>query len=115
MGDNPGGQTLTIRRRPATATKDANGVTICGDDVLITKTGCDAEMQSAAETQTSITINRQTGWFFLPVDADTRAIDTRDAIDFDGRTFEMTAPRVIEYGVDGEEVQVWCVAEWRKG
>ncbi|WP_076207670.1 hypothetical protein [Mycolicibacterium fortuitum] len=113
---NPGGQTLTIRRRPETVTKDANGITTSDpdDDQLIPKTGCLAEIQSAAESQARVTINRETAWFFFPVDDDTRAITPQDAIDFDGRTFELRAPRVIEYGVDGEAVQVWCVGEWTK-
>lgn len=110
----PGGQTLTIRKRSST-TRDANGVAIPATDVLVVKTGCLAEMQRAEEVQTNVTVNTEIGWFFFPVDDDTRAITTKDAIDFDGRTFEMRSPRVVEYGVDGEEVQVWCVAQWQAG
>ncbi|QKY80169.1 head-to-tail stopper [Mycobacterium phage Jung] len=109
--DNPGTMTLTIRRRNA-PTKDANGVTVPQSDTLITKTGCHAESQRPAETETQITVDTEIMWFFLPVDDDTRAITTRDAIEFDGRKFELRGPRVIERDVDGAEVQVWCVGEW---
>ncbi|AGM12897.1 head closure Hc1 [Mycobacterium phage GreaseLightnin] len=109
--DNPGTMTLTIRRRNA-PTKDANGVTVPQPDTLITKTGCHAESQRPAETETQITVDTEIMWFFLPVDDDTRAITTRDAIEFDGRKFELRGPRVIERDVDGAEVQVWCVGEW---
>ncbi|AWN02611.1 head-to-tail stopper [Mycobacterium phage Xavia] len=109
--DNPGTMTLTIRRRNA-PTKDANGVTVPQSDTLITKTGCHTESQRPAETETQITVDTEIMWFFLPVDDDTRAITTRDAIEFDGRKFELRGPRVIERDVDGAEVQVWCVGEW---
>ncbi|AOT25754.1 head-to-tail stopper [Mycobacterium phage Tortellini] len=110
--DEPGGMSLTIRRRNDPI-KDGNGVSVPQDDSLIPKTGCHAESQRPAETETQITLDSEIMWFFLPVDDDTRAITTRDAIDFDGRTFELRGPRVIEYDVDGAEVQVWCVGEWK--
>ncbi len=95
--DTPGGQTLTILKRAGTPVKDANGITIPGDDTPVVVEGCLAEMQRGEEAVGLTTTNGELGWFFLPVNDDTRAITTRDAISFDDRTFEMRGPRVIEY------------------
>lgn len=111
---NPGGQTLTIRKRNGT-TRDDNGIPIPVADSLISATGCLAESQRPAEVEAQTALDTEIMWFFLPVNDDTRAITTKDAIDFDGRTFELRGPRVIECDVDGNAVQVWCIGEWQQG
>ena len=111
---DPGGDTVIIRRRPTAVTRDRlqRAQHDPADDALIPKTGCHVETQRPAETETLTTNRSEIAWFFLPLDDDTRAIKPSDAFDWDGRTFEMTGPRVIER-IDGEEIQVWCTAQWQ--
>jgi hypothetical protein len=53
----------------------------------------------------------------LPVDADTRALHPKDAIRFDGETFEMTGEARLKKTLDGfdNHVRVFCSREERSG
>lgn len=110
-----GSDTVTIRKRSLGTTRDRLNQKDPADDVLIPKSGCLFEIQRPVETEALATLDSDTAWVFLPVDDDTRAILTTDAIDFDGRTFELRGPRAIERRLDGTEVQVWCTVQWQKG
>jgi hypothetical protein len=106
-----GSDTVQIRKRSTTVTRDRLNKKVAADDVLITKTGCLFEIQRDVEALTLTTIDSDVAFVFLPVDDDTRAIKSIDAIDFDGRTYEMRGPRAIERRLDGTEVQVWCTVQ----
>jgi hypothetical protein len=110
-----GSDTIQIRKRTLSATRNTLNQKTPEADTLITKSGCLVEIQRPAEVEALTTIDTEIAWIFMPVDNDTRGILTTDAIDFDGRTFEVRGPRAIERRIDGTEVQVWCVAEWQAG
>lgn len=110
-----GNDTVVIRTRSRTTTRDRLNSKTPDQDRLTSKSGCLFEIQRPAETEQLATVDSEIAWVFLPVDDDTRAITTFDAIDFDGRTFEMRGPRAIERTLDGEEVQVWCTVQWQAG
>lgn len=94
----------TVRRLP-TDPQPAAAVTI-------TKAGCLVESQSRAEDVGLATRNVEVAWFFLPPDSDTLAITATDVLRFNNRDFQMQGPAAVEYGLDGDPVVVWCVAQW---
>ena len=98
---------VSQRRLPTDATP--------ADDQRITKTGWFFEVQRPVEVLALATMNSEIAWAFGPVDDDSVALTDKDAIEHDGRLYEMQGPAVIEKGVDGEAVQVWCTVKWEAG
>lgn len=113
--DNPGEDTVVILKRPARRTRRLPTDPPAADDTPITKAGCLFESQKSTEVVDLATKTSEIAWVFLPVDPDTLGITSADAIQFDDRVFEMQGPRAVETGVDGEQVQVWCVVKWEAG
>jgi hypothetical protein len=79
---------------------------------LIVVQGCHVETQSQTENVGLFAINTELVWIFMPPDSDTVAITSTDVLRFGGRDYQMLGPASVEYGIDGEARQVWCIARW---
>lgn len=81
---------------------------------LVTKTGCLFEYdkrpaEDLDESGSASTVRRPT--CRLPVDSDSQALKTTDAIRFDGNTYEMQGPAVIRYSMDAGPDHVYADLE----
>lgn len=112
--DTPGEDTVVLLKRAAVTKRRLPSDPAPTPEQRITKTGCQVEVQRPAEVLELATVNSELAWVFLPVDDDARALIATDAIEFNGRVYEMQGPAVVET-VDGEEVQVWCTVKWERG
>lgn len=79
---------------------------------LIVKQGCHVETKSQTENVGLFAINTELVWIFMPPDADTVAITSTDVLRFADRDYQMLGPSSMEYGIDGDVQQVWCIARW---
>lgn len=111
----PGSLDLTIvKRTPQSTVRRLPTDPLPAAPTLIVKSGCHIETQSQIEIVGLSTTNSELVWAFLPPDSDTMAIDSTDALRFNGRDYQMIGPASVEYAIDGEPIQVWCIARWEE-
>jgi len=113
MSRIPGSLEVTIVKKPA----GSNVRNLPTDPApaapqLIVKQGCHVETQSQTENVGLFAINTEMVWIFMPADADTVAITSTDLLRFGARDYQMLGPASVEYGIDGDAQQVWCIARW---
>ena len=122
-----GGDTVAIVKRDPGAARDRlNRIIDPVDGTPIEKTGCSfqvqpvtAAMRREAQTATT-TMLLEIADVFLPVDADTVAIDETDGIrkvnsPTPDRTYEMAGPAVLETDIHGADHHVRLLVEWQAG
>ncbi len=114
MTDNPGEDTVVLLKRPERTTRRLPTDPQPAADGRIPKTGCHVEVQRPTEVVDLATKDSEIAWIFLPVDADAAGLTQADAIEFNGRVYEMQGPAVVER-MFGEEIQVWCTVKWEAG
>ena len=113
MSRVPGSLDVTIVKKPASSTvRSLPTDPQPSAPQLIVKHGCHVETQSQTENVGLFAINTELVWIFMPPDDDTTAITSTDVLRFAGRDYQMLGPASTEYGVDGDAVQVWCIARW---
>lgn len=113
MTREPGSLSVTILKRPPADTiRSLPTDPALPEPTQIVKTGCHVEKQSQTETDGLAMTNSEVAWIFFLPDSDSMAITGSDVLRFGGRDFHMQGPAVIEYGLDGEPVMVWCIAKW---
>lgn len=112
-----GSDTVTlVRRTPvldsaAAPVLDSRGIPAT-TETRIVKTACSLSQHPATEeiAGTQIAVIKAVG--HLVVDADTEALTARDAIEYDGRLFEMQGPAVRRDDLDGNPDHVRAEAVW---
>jgi hypothetical protein len=113
MSRIPGSLEVTIvKKPPGTTVRSLPTDPQPAAPQLIVKQGCHVETQSQIENVGLSAINTELVWIFMPPDADTVAITSTDVLRFASRDYQMQGPASVEYGVDGDSIQVWCIARW---
>jgi len=113
MSRIPGSLQVTIvKKPPGTTVRSLPTDPAPAAPRLIVKYGCHVETQSQMENIGLSAINTELVWVFMPADDDTVAITSTDVLRFSGRDYQMQGPASQEYGIDGDAVQVWCIARW---
>lgn len=109
----PGSLEVTIVKKPPGSTvRNLPTDAAPASPQLIVKQGCHVETQSQTENVGLFAINTELVWIFMPADADTVAITSTDLLRFGARDYQMLGPASVEYGIDGDAQQVWCIARW---
>lgn len=123
MGVFPiGGDTVGIVKRSKTGTRDRLRQLTDAAESVIAKSGCLFQVQSTGaerrESQEETAVEREQARVFLPVDDDTTAIDSNDAIRFPlsgGRDYELAGDRVVQNDIRGQAHHVRLIVEWQGG
>ncbi len=118
-----GGDTVGIVKRSKSNTRDRLRQRLDAAPTVVAKSGCLFQVQSAAPERREgqdegATVEREQARVFLPVDDDTQAIDSTDAIQFpypDGRVYELAGDRVVQNDIHGRSDHVRLVVEWQGG
>lgn len=113
MDGLPGALEVSIVKRSAASTvRRLPTDPLPAAPTVIVKQGCHVEVQSQTENVGLATTNTELVWVFMPPDSDTLGITATDVLRWNNRDYQMQGPAAVEYGLDGEPVVVWCVAEW---
>lgn len=111
--DSPGAlDVVVVKRPPASTVRRLPTDPLPGVPVTFTVPGCHVEIQRVSEDTGLTTINNEVAWFFLPPTAVAKAISSTDLLRFGGRDYQVQGPPAVEYALDGDAVQVWCVGRW---
>lgn len=103
---------VIVKRPPASTVRRLPTDPVAAAPVTVLVSGCHVEVQRQTEDIGLTALNTEVAWFFLPVTSDTRAIQSTDALRFGGRDYQMQGPASLEFTLDGDAVQVWCVGRW---
>ena len=76
-------------------------------ETTVTVPGCAVRVKATSETAGETTITTADAKVYMPVTADTTALTSRDAIRFNGKTFEVQGPAITSTDLDGRPDHVW--------
>ena len=108
-----GNDTVEIVKRTDTEERGRFNTPIAAPDTYITVTGCSVQIDTADEKTNLTQIVGVTAKVFMPVTNDTTNITARDAIRFNGRTYEVTGPSLTATDLNGDPDHTWCLIKWQ--